>query len=406
MSNPYLKPVKLVIFTYIAFSVISFLYSLITGNYNGDFLDCEVNLNWIGLLVALIICIIPNIILYDLYKYFAKIRYRKYVSLRMDILEPMVIVIFILHILLGFLFGVGRAGGDEYNVPPIVKPIIQVMIRVSPSLWGTILLMIIQKRQYKKVIIICFLFCVLGVARAAFGFIASIAVVLFVKYYQEIVRWIKRHRLSVIVSLMTMPAFVRIGYEMRSALRGDGYETPKNASTLICGKLIGRLSSFSNTAVLIEKAPLYLVTAKEVDNCFFFKGLGSAISRKFALENRPEKILMLDENVPENASFILGSGGILVFSFYNSPNLMIINAFAIVFVCLIVFRLCSMFKNPLGSTIAVIVLLGPILSGVAGEYSLICICICIAIFLIALINNLIHLIKSNRKYGNKESDIC
>ena len=38
-----------------------------------------------------------------------------------------------------------RAGGDEYNVPPIVKPIIQVMIRVSPSLWGTILLMIIQK---------------------------------------------------------------------------------------------------------------------------------------------------------------------------------------------------------------------------------------------------------------------
>ena len=273
MSNPYLKPVKLVIFTYIAFSVISFLYSLITGNYNGDFLDCEVNLNWIGLLVALIICIIPNIILYDLYKYFAKIRYRKYVSLRMDILEPMVIVIFILHILLGFLFGVGRAGGDEYNVPPIVKPIIQVMIRVSPSLWGTILLMIIQKRQYKKVIIICFLFCVLGVARAAFGFIASIAVVLFVKYYQEIVRWIKRHRLSVIVSLMTMPAFVRIGYEMRSALRGDGYETPKNASTLICGKLIGRLSSFSNTAVLIEKAPLYLVTAKEVDNCFFFYGI-------------------------------------------------------------------------------------------------------------------------------------
>jgi len=65
-----------------------------------------------------------------------------------------------------------------------------------------------------------------------------------------------------------------------------------------------------------------------------------------------------------------------------------------------------MFKNPLGSTIAVIMLLGPILSGVAGEYSLICICICIAIFLIALINNLIHLIKSNRKYGNKESDIC
>ena len=103
---------------------------------------------------------------------------------------------------------------------------------------------------------------------------------------------------------------------------------------------------------------------------------------------------------------LLGSGGILVFSFYNSPNLMIINAFAIVFVCLIVFRLCSMFKNPLGSTIAVIMLLGPILSGVAGEYSLICICICIAIFLIALINNLIHLIKSNRKYGNKESDIC
>ena len=76
MSNPYLKPVKLVIFTYIAFSVISFLYSLITGNYNGDFLDCEVNLNWIGLLVALIICIIPNIILYDLYNFFAKIRYR------------------------------------------------------------------------------------------------------------------------------------------------------------------------------------------------------------------------------------------------------------------------------------------------------------------------------------------
>ena len=105
---------------------------------------------------------------------------------------------------------------------------------------------------------------------------------------------------------MTMPAFVRIGYEMRSALRGDGYETPKKCINSNCWKINRRLSSFLNTAVLIEKAPLYLVTAKEVDNCFFFKGLGSAISRKFALENRPEKILMLDENVPEKCIIYLG----------------------------------------------------------------------------------------------------
>ena len=34
MSNPYLKPVKLVIFTYIAFSVISFLYSFRVYRYS------------------------------------------------------------------------------------------------------------------------------------------------------------------------------------------------------------------------------------------------------------------------------------------------------------------------------------------------------------------------------------
>ena len=385
--NPYKEPVKIVIIVYVLFSIISFGYALITGNYNGDFINSRVNLNLFGLLIAFVITIIPYIILYQFYTAFSKKKSKWVVLLNSKILYPITVAIFLIHIALGFLFGVGRAGGEEYSVPTVIKPLIQIMIRISPLTWGTILLMVIPKKQYSKIVFILCLFLLLGIAKAAFGLISLILPIIFIKYYHEIRRFFIKHKIIVVICFLLLPSIVQSGYEFRSQLRGDGYELPEEGMTLICGKLVGRLSSFSNTAILIEKAPQYILVAKNIDAHFFEKGMLSANSQYFTVENRPEKILMLDERVPENSSFILGSGGILIFSLYVSPRTFITNLILILSIYFIIFKLCSLYKNPLGATIATLLLLGPTLSGVAGEYFLDVVLICSSILLISLINN-------------------
>lgn len=388
--NPYKEPVKVVIIGYVLFSIISLCYALITGNYNGDFINSRVNLNLFGLLIAFIISTIPYIVLYKFYTLFSKKKSKWVVFLNPKILYPITVAIFLIHIALGFLFGVGRAGGDEYSVPSVIKPIIQIMIRISPLTWGTILLMVIDKKEYSKIIFIIFLFMLLGIARAAFGFVSLIIPILFIKYYLEIRHYFNKHKIIIVICAMLLPPFVRFGYEARSHLRGDNYDLPDDSMSLVCGKLVGRLSSFSNTAILIEKAPQYIIAAKNLDPLFFERGMLSAVSQYFAVENRPERILMLDEQVPENSSFILGTGGIMIFSLYVSPETLVVNFSLVLLIYFVIFKLCSLYKNPFGATIAVLLLLGPTLSGVAGEYFLNVILICFAILLISLVNNWIN----------------
>lgn len=390
LYNPYKEPVRIVIIAYVLFSIISLGYALVTGNYNGDFLNSKVNLNLSGLLIAFMITTIPYIILYRFYSVYYNKRSRWIVLLNLKIIYPITVAIFLIHIAMGFLFGVGRAGGDEYSVPSIIKPLIQILIRISPLTWGTILLMAINKKQYYKIIFIIFLFMLLGIARAAFGFVSLIIAILFIKYYSEIRSYFNKHKIIIVICAMMLPPIVRFGYEARSHLRGDNYDLPDDSMTLLCGKLVGRLSSFSNTAILIEKAPQYFIAARNLDPLFFERGMLSAVSQYFAVENRPERILMLDERVPENSSFILGSGGIMIFSLYVSPETLVVNFILVLLIYVVTFKLCSAYRNPLGATIAVLLLLGPTLSGVAGEYFLNVILLCSAILLISLVNNWIN----------------
>ena len=114
LYNPYKEPVKVVIIGYVLFSIISLCYALITGNYNGDFINSRVNLNLFGLLIAFIISTIPYIVLYKFYTLFSKKKSKWVVFLNPKILYPITVAIFLIHIALGFLFGeIGRASCRE-----------------------------------------------------------------------------------------------------------------------------------------------------------------------------------------------------------------------------------------------------------------------------------------------------
>ena len=82
---------------------------------------------------------------------------------------------------------------------------------------------------------------------------------------------------------------------------------------------------------------------------------GSVFSKK----DVPEKVLI--ENGPENASFMLGTSGILIFSLYKSTTSFFI-------ICILVFKILKTINFSMNNEYAFFILLGPILSGVGLEY--------------------------------------
>lgn len=135
----------------------------------------------------------------------------------------------------------------------------------------------------------------------------------------------------------------------------------------MAGKLVGRLSSFSNTAILIDKGIYYYIIAQDFDTFFYQKNMliminGSVFSKK----DVPEKVLI--ENGPENASFMLGTSGILIFSLYKSTTSFFINLFSIIIICILVFKILKTINFSMNNEYAFFILLGPVLSGVGLEY--------------------------------------
>ena len=129
------------------------------------------------------------------------------------------------------------------------------------------------------------------------------------------------------------------------------------------------MSSFSNTAILVDNVFVYFLLARTFDNYFYQKGMLVAISTSY--EERgfkpPEKVLLPD--TPDGSSFMLGTTGILIFSLYNSPIAFILNLCSIIIVSLIIYGILLRIKFKYNKELAYLLLVAPTLSGVAGEYA-------------------------------------
>ena len=379
------KAIRFIFFINILYVIISYIYALATQEYNGDFLNVPVRLNITILSIIFVFCLIPYWIQWRIYKYFKnKKNTLKKVYINTKLIEPFVFLLLLAHIFVIVGFGVNRVGAPPYQAPDFIKLFIQILLRFDVVLWGSFLILLLPKNKLKTSLLVAFLMTLIGILKGSFGIINTIALLFIIKYYSIIIAFIKKKIPLVIIAAFIFPTLVEFAYTQRDLIRNIQYEEEKlEPGRLITGKLVGRLSSFSNAAFLIDNAPKYILMAQGFDNYFYQKGMLISIdAATYGKGNySPEKYLK--PNTPDGISFMLGTTGILIFSLYKSSYTLIINIISIIIISLLIFEILRRVKFDYNIELSYILLLYPTLSGVSSEYSFIL--LTLIVFFITLI---------------------
>ena len=358
------KAIRFIFFINIFYVTVSYIYALTTQEYNGDFLNVPVRLNTTILSIIYVVCLIPYWIQWKIYKYFKnKKNTLKKVYVNTKLVEPFVILLLLAHIFIIIVFGVNRVGAPPYQAPAFIKLLIQILLRFDAILWGSFLILFLPQKKLKTTLLISFLLILIGILKGSLGIVNTIFLLFFIKYHKDIVCFIKKKISIVIIIAFLFPTLVEFAYTQRNLIRNIQYEEEKlEPGRLITGKLVGRLSSFSNAAFLIDDAPKYILMAQGFDNYFYQKGMLISIdAATYGKGNySPEKYLK--PNTPDGISFMLGTTGILIFSLYKSSSTLIINIISIIIISLLIFEILRRVKFDYNIELSYILLLYPTLS--------------------------------------------
>ena len=364
------KAIRLIFFINILYVTISYIYVLTTQEYNGDFLNVPTRLNTTILSIIFILCLIPYWIQWKIYKYFKNKRnILKKVYINIKLIEPFVIIILLSHSFIIIVFGVNRVGAPPYQASPFIKLFIQILLRFDIVLWGGFLILFLPKEKLKTSLLIALLMALIGMLKGSFGVINTIALLFIIKYYSIIISFIKKRIPIAIIMAFLFPALVEFAYTQRDLIRNVQYEEEKlDPGRLITGKLVGRLSSFSNAAFLIDDAPKYILLAQYFDPDFYQKSMLIAINTAYAKDDRYTPERHLKPNTPIGTSFMLGTTGILIFSLYKSPLVLVNNMITIFIISLLIYLIFRRVNFDYNTELSYLLLLYPTLSGVSSEY--------------------------------------
>ena len=391
------KAIKFIFYINIFYVTISYIYALTTQEYNGDFLNVPVRLNTTILSVIFLLCLIPYWIQWRIYKYFKNKKNRlKKVYINTKLIELFVFFLLLAHIFIIVVFGVNRVGVPPYQAPPFIKLFIQILLRFDIVLWGGFLILFLPKEKLKTSLLIAFLMVLIGLLKGSFGVINTITLLFIIKYYSVIISFIKKRIPIAIIMAFLFPTLVEFAYTQRDLIRNVQYEEEKlEPGRLITGKLVGRLSSFSNTAFLIDDAPKYILLAQYFDPDFYQKSMLIAINTAYAKDDRYTPERHLKPNTPIGTSFMLGTTGILIFSLYKSPLVLVNNMITIFIISLLIYLIFRRVNFNYNIELPYVLLLYPTLSGVSSEYSF------ILLTLVVFFITLLFLSLLNKLYKNE-----
>lgn len=365
------KAIRLIFLINILYVTISYIYVLTTQEYNGDFLNVPTRLNTTILSIIFVLCLIPYWIQWKIYKYFKnKKNTLKKIYINIKLIEPFVFIILLLHIFIVAVFGVNRVGAPPYQAPAFIKLLIQILLRFDISLWGGFLILFLPKEKLKTSLLVALLMSLIGILKGSFGVINTIVLLFFVKYYSVIISFIRKRIPIVIILAFLFPSLVEFAYTQRDLIRNVQYEVEKlESGRLITGKFVGRLSSFSNAAFLVDDAPKYILMAQGFDDYFYQKGMLISINAATYGKGDYSPERYLKPNTQDGYSFMLGTTGILIFSLYKSPSILITNIISIILISLLAYFISQRIKFDYIMELTYILLLFPTLSGVSSEYS-------------------------------------
>lgn len=353
---------------FVGLNVASLAYVLITGEYNGDFFSVPIGLGLPALLACFAATTLPFLLLAKMSRRFLRRPPAMRIPVPRRFLGAFVPVLLLLDIYATYMYGVGIIGQPPYEVEGPMKLVILAINRFPPFYIGTMLIVLMPRRIGYDVPIILLLI-VVGVMRAGLGAFMYVALVMLLKYHEEVRAFTRRHWVSVAALLAMLPLMVVNLYELRASIRGDTSLEDFPLTTIVTGIFLGRVSSLTNTMVVLENADHFAMAARDLEGAYFQKqAVGGVLGAGFAPKVTPQNLLInMNGGNIENYSYMTGLPGDLLIAGHKSLLLSAANLLTVIALVYATLWFARMLDFADAVPFAFMLMLYPIMSGVASE---------------------------------------
>ena len=372
------KHAKWILYLFILFNVISYLYVVFTGKYNGDYLGTIPRSSQQILFIYLIYTILPYIALYLIYGHYVKMTKNNKISIPYKSFGWFLLLVILFQLITTEIYGVGKLGEEYYEAPAVVKLLIQIFNRFNAIL-GVSIYSVVAPKKKKFNYLLWILVFILSFERASFMVFAITGLMFILLYFGSIWGFIKKHLILSIVLIFISPIAVTTLYNVRNQIRTDSnkieleidQDQRNTFSKVIFGRLIGRLSSYSNSAIIHEQK----VKIKELARYFsIWRYPTEAVSAVYGKVINPDEIAYRNlqyesfGNHSRTYSAMNGTLGALLIGYYKSPLVFYINLFTILLIVVLTFELFALFHNRKLFDMIFLFFSFNVLSGNAEEY--------------------------------------
>ncbi|MEI6225659.1 MAG: hypothetical protein WCS72_12940, partial [Deltaproteobacteria bacterium] len=160
-------------------------------------------------------------------------------------------------------------------------------------------------------------------------------------------------------------------YGLRGSLR-DEVEQEVALADLVFAQLIGRLSSFSDSAYILQEPAEFTGAVAEMEATFFQRQiLGSLVHSSFLPTTTPERILVAARTgiELETVNHMPGVPGTLALSWMRGKPVFFLNLVTLVLTVAGILYAAQQFAHPALKDSGMLLLLYPLTSGVSYEFS-------------------------------------
>jgi hypothetical protein len=372
---------KLCLLFYMTMLGISALYILLTGELNGDFYGVPVTLDVWEFTFVCITSIAPYLFCYLIYLIFTRNAPKPTVRVGNALLGIVFFVVTIWFIFLAIKYGVGVLGRELYEAPDLIKPIIQISNRISPFYLGVFFIVGYQGSK-KTIAIGIMLLIALGLLRAGLGVFLYVLLALVLRNHQSIRKALRRNFVVMLLLVALLPSAATQLYAFRSEMRGtQDVNSDLNMVEIVTARLVGRLSSISNTAFIFQTNEQLKSDARLLDPLYFQRqALAPVFGVGMIPEHIPERLLInVHGGSLFDVSFMTGVPGNLAMAWFIHPVITLINLISIFVMIWLSFYFSNKIGLPYRNEVCFMLLLYPLTSGVGNEFSF------VAVSMVALI---------------------
>jgi hypothetical protein len=372
---------KLCLWFYLVMLSISITYIFITGELNGDFYGVPVSLDgWEFTFVALI-SLTPYILGYRIYQRFTRTAPAPTVRVGNTLLGCVFFAVMLWFIVLALKYDVGVLGRELYDAPALLKPIIQVSNRINPFYLGVFFIVGYQGSK-KTIALGITLLITLGMLRAGLGVFMYVLLALMIRSHQSLRGALRRHFIKLILVAVMLPTVASQLYALRSEMRETkDINIDLTMVEIVTARLVGRLSSISNTAFIFQTSRQFQSDALTLDPFYFQRQtLAPLLGVEVIPEKIPERLLInVHGGSLFDVSFMTGVPGNLAMAWFMHPVVALLNAITMILMVWLSFFFANKIDLPYRNEVCFMLLLYPLTSGVGNEFSF------IAVSMVALI---------------------